>query len=50
MAWLGVKRVSPDDAAERERARERLLDQERRVQALDRVMEVVQRTLAEDRP
>lgn len=51
MFWLGLRPVPPaDEAAERERARERLLEQERRILALDRAVEVVQRKLTEEPP
>lgn len=48
MTWLGFGRLSPDEVIERERARERLREQERRVQQLDRAVEVIQRKMAEE--
>lgn len=45
---LGFGKAVRDDAADRERALEQLRDQERRVYALDRAVEVIQRSLLED--
>lgn len=53
MAWLdtlGVRRTVLDKERDREQASHRLVKQEQRVQALDRAVEVIQRTLSEDRP
>lgn len=48
MAWLRPRRDIERDREQEDRARARLLDQERRVQALDRVVEVIQRHVSED--
>lgn len=52
MEWLGLGRrpSSPYERTGNEQARQRLLDQERRLDALDRVVEVIQRDAPEDRP
>lgn len=54
MSWLRFGRPSPDEAideaGERERVRERLRDQERRVLALERAVEVIQRSLTTEYP
>jgi hypothetical protein len=50
MLWFGLRSDPVDEAIERERVRERMLEQERRIRALDRAVEVVQRQLSEDRP
>ncbi len=56
MTWLGgalgLDRRPPsvEAAREQDEARKRLLDQERRIEALDRVVEVISRELPEDRP
>lgn len=47
MQWLGLGRTSPDEAAERARIDAQLRDQERRVMAVDRMLEVIQRRLEE---
>lgn len=48
MSVTGVrKRPNPDEIRDREHARARLLAQEQRVQAIDRAVEVVQRSLNE---
>lgn len=49
MEWIARQFRPADEAEDRERARHRLIDQENRVQALDRTVEVIQRTLAEER-
>lgn len=51
MSWLvtlGFSRPAPDVILDRERVRERLLDQERRLEALSRAVEVIQHSLSED--
>jgi hypothetical protein len=50
MQWFGIGPPATQARDLDARARERLLEQERRVQALDRVIEVIQRDLPEDRP
>lgn len=45
---LGLWKPSPDEAMEHELARDRLKAQERRVHALDRAVEVIQRALIEE--
>lgn len=50
MQWFGMRPSSPDERQRDAAARERLLEQERRVQALDRVVEVISREIPEDRP
>lgn len=50
MDWLIPQRTTSDEREKEAQARARLLDQERRVKALDRVVEVIQRHAAEDQP
>lgn len=47
MQALGLRESDPDALMERELARDRLRAQERRVHALDRAVEVIQRKLTE---
>jgi hypothetical protein len=47
---FGVRRITLDKERDRERATARVIEQEQRVQALDRAVEVIQRDLSEDRP
>ena len=50
MAWLRLSpRPTPAERAERDRARARLIEQERRVQALDRAVQVIGRTIDDER-
>lgn len=52
MAWAaslaGFGRMRASLAEERERARQRLLEQERRFLALSRAVEVIQRSISEE--
>lgn len=50
MEWFGLGRATTHERVRDERALERLADQEQRVQALDRVVEVIQRQLPDDGP
>jgi hypothetical protein len=47
MQWLGLGRIHPDEVAERARIDAQLRDQERRILAVDRALQVIQRRLEE---